>query len=217
MGMKEDKMTAADYVLGDLDDLERARFERAMERDEALRAEVDELAVLTRRMGSLSDEAWRHVMPESKKPARRLARPALRSRRKLLAGLTAVAAAAVAMILVLGSGSSTREVRLTALAGAPSGATATATIDSANHAEMVIERLRPTDRGHYYELWLMTSTSRLVPVASFRVNARGDARMSLPLPAPADRYRYLDVSLQRVGGAGGISSISVLRGPTAGA
>ena len=122
----------------------------------------------------------------------------------------------IALVLFAGGAGSPRTVKLTALAGAPAGASARATIDAADHVEMVVEGLRPVDRGHYYELWLMSNATKLVPVAAFRVDSRGDARMSLPLPAPAGRYKFLDVSLQRVGGPGSISSTSVLRGATPG-
>jgi hypothetical protein len=40
--------------------------------------------------------------------------------------------------------------------------------------------------------------------------------VTVPLPAPAARYRYFDVSLQSVSGGTAHSDRSVLRGPTGG-
>jgi hypothetical protein len=70
--------------------------------------------------------------------------------------------------------------------------------------------------GDYYEVWLMSSDSKLVPVASFRVGESGEASVEVPLPvAPAD-YTYFDVSRQTVAGGTDHSGDSVLRGPTSG-
>jgi len=208
------QLTAADYVLGGLDDLERVRFEKAMQADVALRREVDALEGVAGTLGSMSSAAWRHGAG-GEAPARRRRRIRLPA----LAGAAGLAAAACLALILLLSGSSgqPRAVHLTALAGAPASARAVAYIHAGNRAEMIIEGLHPTDRAHYYELWLMSSTTRLVPVAAFRVDAQGRARMSLPLPAPAARYRYLDVSIQRQGGPSSISQYSVLRGETRGA
>lgn len=73
-----------------------------------------------------------------------------------------------------------------------------------------LPRSRP---GTYYELWLMTSTSDLVGVSSFRVGNGGSGELNLILPADPTHYRYLDISVQRVGGGQAISPDSVLRGP----
>ena len=65
--MSDEDLTAVDYVLGELDDLERARFERAMQDDPALQAQVNELVPLTDRLGSLSPRLGR--MPRRSAPA----------------------------------------------------------------------------------------------------------------------------------------------------
>lgn len=67
--------------------------------------------------------------------------------------------------------------------------------------------------GTYYELWLMTSTTKLVPVTSFRIRAAGTHSLQLLLPDDPSNYKYLDISVQHVGGdQGAISNDNVLRG-----
>jgi Anti-sigma-K factor rskA len=68
---------------------------------------------------------------------------------------------------------------------------------------------------HYYELWLMTDAAKTVPIASFAIGADGAARVRVPLPADPGRFRYYDISRQRVGGGTRHSTESVLRAPTA--
>lgn len=66
--------------------------------------------------------------------------------------------------------------------------------------------------GTYYELWLMTSTTKLVPVTSFRIHSTGTDSLQLLLPDDPSHYKYLDISVQHVGDEGAISNDSVLRG-----
>jgi anti-sigma-K factor RskA len=75
--------------------------------------------------------------------------------------------------------------------------------------------LPPSAAGDYYEVWLMSSDSKLVPVASFRVGESGEASVEVPLPAAPDEYAYFDVSRQTVSGGLHHSQDSVLRGATA--
>ena len=65
-------------------------------------------------------------------------------------------------------------------------------------ARFEVSGLAPTDGRHVYELWLMDSTSDLISVATFRVNAAGRAQLTLTLPAAPSHFRYLDVSLYHV-------------------
>ena len=58
--------------------------------------------------------------------------------------------------------------------------------------------LPASDEGGYYEVWLMSSDSKLVPVASFRVGKSGEASVEVPLPAEPGDYRYFDISRQTV-------------------
>ena len=215
-----------DYLLGELDELDRVRFERSLQEDPALRAEVDRMRPVLTRLDGLSDDAWEHVAgahaaqePSMQPAAPRRRRRGLAPRRAAFAfaGVAALAAVIIALLTVGSSSTSSHTVVLSALAGAPPGSSATATITGSRRVQMNIAHLRPTDANHYYELWLMTDTTHLVSVGSFRVPSSGTARLSMPLPAPAGDYRYLNVSVQRAGAGSGISNLSVLRGPTASA
>jgi anti-sigma-K factor RskA len=234
----DDRSEMVVYLLDELDELDRLRCERRMQEDPAFRAEVERLRPLLTRLDGLSEEAWEHVdsphnpeplpvspeLPVSnpepppaprRRPARRRRRIALRP---ALLGFAGVAAVAVALLLALTAGSPARHsdtVVLTPLQGAPAGSRATATITGSEHVQLSVEHLPPTGSAHYYELWLMTDTTHLASVASFHVDGHGSARLSLPLPAAPERYRYLNISLQRAGAGTNISSDSLLRGPTA--
>lgn len=214
-----DQSEIIDYLFGDLDELDRMRFERSMQEDAKLAAEVERMRLLVRRLDGLSSEAWdyagAHHEPAPSQPARQ--RRSWLTRRRAVFAFGAAAALAALLIVLLNVGSSStpaKTVVLTAVAGTPPRSHATATISGSDRVQVNIEHLSPTDQRHYYELWLMTDTTHLVPVASFRVNPGGTARLSLPLPASPSAYRYLNVSLQKAGGGNGISSLSVLRGPT---
>jgi hypothetical protein len=76
--------------------------------------------------------------------------------------------------------------------------------------------LPPSAAGDYYEVWLMSSDAKLVPVASFRVGDSGEASVEVPLPAAPSEYAYFDVSRQTIAGGLAHSQDSVLRGPTGG-
>jgi len=219
-----DRGEMLDYLLEELDELERVRCERRMQDDAQFRAEVERLRPLVGRLQGLSAQAWDHVdSSPGPEPATASHRPRVRRRRRpalrpLVLGSAGVATAAVVLVLALTAGSSgthPHTVVLNALAGAPAGSRATATITGSERVQLRVEHLAPTDSAHYYELWLMTDTTHLVSVASFHVNSRGSARLSLLLPAPPERYRYLNVSLQRAGAGTAISSQSLLRGPAA--
>ena len=215
-----------DYLLDELDELDRVRFERSLQEDAGLREEVDRMRPVLARLDGLSDEAWDHVSAHhgaegrparQSAPRRRLFRLAPRRAAFAFAGVAAVAVIAIALLTAGSSRAPSHTVVLSALAGAPPGSRATATITGSRRVQMNIQHLRPTDAGHYYELWLMTNTTHLVSVGSFRVGQSGSARLSMPLPAPAGDYRYLNVSVQQAGAGSAISNLSVLRGPTASA
>jgi anti-sigma-K factor RskA len=218
----DDRGEITDYVLGELDELELARFERRLQEDAGLRAEVVRLSALVGRLDGLSEDAWNHVSAHHAGEPAPAARPlpAIRSRsRRRPAGLAlaAAAAAAVALVLALGSHTSTgrsHTVVLSALAGAPKGARAIATIEGAARVQVTVEHLPPTGSSRYYEVWLMTDTTHLVAVGSFRVGSTGRTHLSMALPASPASYRYLNVSLQRAGGGSAISNVSLLRGRT---
>lgn len=154
---------------------------------------------------------------------RRRRLPALPARTWGVAALAAVAllGAGVGIGVLLGdsgSGSSGAPVAtgpaiaLAPLGSAPTSASANARMTGPNRMLLTIEDLPPAPAGTYYEAWLLNDPDDLVPVASFAVGADGRAVVEVPLPAAADQYRFIDVSLQRVDGGTQHSSNSVLRG-----
>jgi hypothetical protein len=77
---------------------------------------------------------------------------------------------------------------------------------------LTVNHLPASRAGTYYEAWLMTSATRLVPVAAFRPGPGGRAQIDVPLPAAATGYRYIDISLQRTNAGTAHSHQSILRG-----
>jgi anti-sigma-K factor RskA len=224
---------AVDYLLGELSEMDRVRCDRRMVEDPAFAAEVERVRPLLGPLVGMSTAAWGHVadshglvqpravagarLPVAMRPRWRLGWRWPVSGR-IAVGSLAAAVAVVAVALALVGGSSQRavdKVQLSALAGVPATAHATATILGAGRVQVAVDHLPPTDPRHYYELWLMTDTTHLVAVASFRVNGAGDANLSLPLPASPSLYRYLNISLQSAGAGTSISNQSLLRGPIA--
>jgi anti-sigma-K factor RskA len=209
-----------DYILGEMDELDRARFERGMQEDAQLRSEVESMRLLVGRIDELGGEAWDYVDSREQEPQaqERGSRTRFAPRRVALAlGAAAVVILALVLALSLGSSStssSSHTVVLSALAGAPPNARGTARFTGTETVQMSVEHLPATDVAHFYELWLMTDTTHLVSVGRFRVDFNGSANVSMSLPAPTADYRYLNISLQRAGGGRGISNVSLLRGPT---
>ncbi len=159
-------------------------------------------------------------------PGRRAARrawlPALAPRAWAATALAAVAllAAGVGIGTLIdgdGGGAASSAPRgpaivLAPLGGAPRTASANARMVGPNRMLLRVDDLPPAPAGSYYEAWLLDGPGRVVPVASFSVGDDGRAVVELPLPAAADSYRYLDVSLQRIDGGAEHSGDSLLRG-----
>ena len=216
-----DRGEISDYILGEMDELDRARFERDMQDDERLRSEVESMRLLVGRIDELGGEAWDYVDSREQEPAVPARAPARRPRvpaLRLALGFAAAAVVILVLVLALSSGStkssSSRTVQLSALAGAPPSARGTARFIGPETVQMRVEHLPATDVAHFYELWLMTDTTHLVSVGKFRIDFHGAASVSMTLPASPADYRYLNISLQRAGGGTGISNVSLLRGPT---
>jgi hypothetical protein len=218
-----DERWLSDWLLGEGTDEERRQMERRLASDPQLRARARRLEAVTGRLRDLPPAAWEAIVEQDTvagPAARRFALP-----RPALAGLAAAALFATGLgvgALLNGSSSSpsrppsvARRVALRPLTGAPGRAAGVAYVTSADQLRLDVTDLPATDSRHYYEAWLISSARRLVPLASFRVDHDGGARLQLQLPAGAASYRYIDVSLQRVGAGTALSHRSVLRGLTA--
>ena len=112
-----------------------------------------------------------------------------------------------------GTGASTPVLVLHSLPGG-AGAHATVAMPHGDEMELSVIGLADPGPGHYYEVWLMSSSTDTVPLASFRVDSGGSATVRIPLPVAPQDFRYFDVSLQSTAGGTEHSSDSVLRGPT---
>lgn len=209
------------YLLGELDDQRRAEIEQAIANDPVLRAQVDRLRPVVDQLDQLPDTAWTTVVPEDQAPPSAQRRP--RAGRtiglpRLAAALAAVAVLgfgiAIGVLIERPSSPHGHTVSLRPLPGAPPTATGTATTVNQKRMLLTVRRLHPTAPGTYYEAWLMTSTTDLVPIASFDVNTGGNAHLDVPLPASPDLYRYIDISLQHLNAGLQHSRQSVLRGPS---
>jgi len=226
-----DEEALSSYLLDDLDPGERDRIERRLAQDSALRAREQRLAPLVRQLEHLPEDAWAFVATQlgaeaapnddltARVPAhRRCWWHGRLSVRPALAAMTAVALVAigigVGVLLSRTPGSSGATVVLRALPGEPTSAFARGRLTPDGHIVLMISHLPASRPGTYYEAWLMTSTTRLVPVAAFRPGADGRAQLDVPLPAAAAAYRYIDISLQRTSAGTAHSHHSVLRGNT---
>lgn len=227
-----DEEVLSAYLFDDLDPGERDRMQRRLARDGALRAQEQRLAPLVRQLEHLSQDAWAFVAtqpgadaaPSDDLTTTRAPAPRRRwwhgrlSVRPALAAMTAVALLAigvgVGVLLSRTPGVSGATVVLRALPGEPTSAVARGRLTPDGHIVLMISHLPASRPGTYYEAWLMTSTTRLVPVAAFRSGTDGRARLDVPLPAAAAAYRYIDISLQRTGAGTAHSHDSVLRGNT---
>jgi hypothetical protein len=196
--------------------------------DPGLAAEIASMRALTTLLAEVPAEAWQPIPTPEPEAA---PSPATRHRRWLTRSHTLAGAAALACLAIgfavgalvnhgRGGPASTRPPQAAAatlrpLPGQPPAAVARAQLASTGRIVISFRRLPRPGAHHFYEAWLMTSATKLVPVASFRPDARGRARVETSLPAPVGAFRYIDVSLQRAGAGPAHSSDSVLRGPTA--
>jgi Anti-sigma-K factor rskA len=219
----------SDHLLGEATESDAAEARRRLDRDPALRERAARLAEVAGRLEGLSPAAW-EVTHGEREPAAHGARTSSSRRRWFVSPVLAATLAAVALAIGIGVGAlvwggragggpgapAVRTVALRPLPGSATNATGSARVTSRGQLTLRVQRLPAAGRGRYYEAWLMTDDTHLVPVASFEVHGSGSAALTVPLPAPVARYRYVDVSLQTVSGTTAHSSDSVLRGPTGG-
>jgi anti-sigma-K factor RskA len=223
---------AAAYLLDGLDPGKRAEVEGRLAGDAELRAEVEATRALTARLEALPEGAWPVGAVDGEDPAPTGdsagaavpgSAPVPRSARRwrvrpafAIAALLVVAVLGFGLGAVLTGGGSTKPTPAIVLRPLEPTAGEEATVAMPAPGEMLFtaEGLPTLEPGQYYEIWLMSSTSKLVPVASFRAGADGHAQVRVPLPADPTAYRYFDVSRQVAGDGTGHSADSVLRGRT---
>lgn len=231
------------FLTGEMDRDERAGFERAIAADPGLAAQVDSMAQVTDRLGSLPDEAWAPPAPPAldravfegpvapggaAAPRRRrfrLARTtgAIGWSRVLAGGLAAAAlflGGAMVGTALDGEGPGPATTERLALSGigpeAPAGAAGEVSLVSSgsDRLRLSVSGLNETGPREFYELWLLGADGELVSLGSFRVDPEGSSEIEVPVPVDPDRYRYYDVSIQPENGSPDHSGRSVLRGLT---
>jgi len=228
----------SDYLLGELDAADRARFEAALETDAWLAAEVARLRPVVARLDALEPAAWAPLpdLPPlvalPPEPAREAAppRPARPARtgwwrrsltlRPLPAGALAAAllALGIAAGLLLGGGDDeggSSGGRVLALAPVePLGGAAAGTARlAADRATVHLTGLPPSKDGEFYELWLLNGPEDLVSLGSFSVPASGEIDVTVPVPGDAKSFAAIDVSVEPPDGDPAHSKQSVLRAP----
>jgi anti-sigma-K factor RskA len=224
---ERDERIAA-FLLGELDDAERADFERRLAHDPELRAEAAAIAPVVAQLDSLPEEAWNPVEPPPLAlPVAEIPAAAPEARRKsrwrwrpaMVAAGGALAAVVVALVIGFGALESGDEiepisVELTPLGGGAGNASGELVLtgDSGSQARLTVTGLEPSVED-FYEVWLL-SDDGLVSLGSFRVGDGGSAELDLQIPVDAARYDSFDISLEPDDGDPEHSGDSVLRGPT---
>lgn len=228
----ETQQRAVEYLLGEMEAPDAARFEAEIEGDPGLRRAVDELRPVVTRLESVPADSWDDpeppplVMPGgdvfSEEAAATPAKPAPRRWLRLAGGL-----AAGCLIFGIGLFTGTRfedsgtptpadteTLSLVSLGPAPSGATGKVKLASSTEDPVTLDvsGLKPTGDNEFYELWLLGKNDELVALGSFRVEDDGDSEVKVPLPVNPSDYKYFDVSIQEENGDPNHSGRSVLRG-----
>jgi hypothetical protein len=216
---------AAERVLDELDRPTTGVIQSPSD-DPELAAEITSVRAITKLLAELPTQAWQPIPAPQHEPVSATRRPRRRlTRSGALAGVVALACLAIGFaagaVINHGAGgpaSTTPTPAATAtlrpLPGQSAATGGRAQLASAGRIVISFTRLPNPGAGRFYEAWLMTSTTKLIPVASFRPDAQGRARVETTLPAPVGAFRYIDVSLQRAGAGPAHSGDSVLRGPT---
>lgn len=213
--MTDDELIT-DYFLDELDPAQRDALEARVAEDPELRARAERMGPVVARVAALPPELWDglpgtdrvgHTAEAPRRPRRHRRAIAV----AIACGLVA-AGVAIGIVIERPTAAPGETVALHALNGTQSAARATAHLGAGATLAFDARHLPVTPVGHYYELWLMTSDTKLVAVASFTVDRHGHATLNVPLPAPATNYRYLDLSLQQAADGPQHSGHSILRG-----
>lgn len=225
----------SDHILGEGDPAQREEAERRIAADPALRERAAELRALSAQLEKLPEAAWVSVRESALRdplevppstPASSTPPPSARTKRRR-PRLSRAAVGAVAAMLLFAAGLGTGAALWSTRRGEATRATlvlrslvaglhahGTVRLTATGQLELDVSGLPSTSTGHFYEAWLMSTSSRLVAMASFRVSSTGRARIEISPPAPISSYRYIDVSLQDAAAGPAHSDDSVLRGAT---
>ncbi|MFN8109315.1 MAG: anti-sigma factor [Thermoleophilia bacterium] len=94
-----------------------------------------------------------------------------------------------------------------------SGSTAhgTATMLADHELEIDATGLAPSPANTVYTVWLLNRNLTMEPVGSFQVGTDGRTHILMPMPFNAQRYDFLDISVEPDNGVPTHSGKSVLR------
>ena len=222
-------ITPMDLVLGELSEDREREAERLLREDAEFRAEVERLRPIAAALERIPGEVWDPVTP----PPLRHPDIGGRSRVSWAAWLrrafsrvaipAPVLVAGAAALLVVGgligarlSSEAAGEGREVALAplGAQGGSGVARIGDAGDAVRVEVAGLTPSSRGDFYEVWLLSGPDQLVSLGAFTVAADGSGSFEATLPVEADRFEFLDISLEPLDGDPAHSSRSVLRAAT---
>lgn len=216
------------YVLNALEPDEAEVMRSHLQSCPGCRAEYAELEGVPALLEELADDAPPELPPQTLEEAvldrfarerrglSQPARPRRPRRRRLATAIAAAGAAAVAGLAiagVFGSGSEDQafgQVRLTGTAQA-AGAAADAKLRAVRAGTGVSLRVTglPAVQGQVYELWCVPDDGRWISGGTFRVDARGGARVTLTSAArPGDYERMLVTRRPAVEGMRGASVLT---------
>jgi anti-sigma-K factor RskA len=218
------------YLLGELDADSAAELERRLAEDPALRDEVERLRPLVAKLEAVPEEAWEPPTPPPLSPPperRRRPRPGWLSGPMALRPAPAAGLAALLLALGIAIGAliggegddgppgGGAELVLSRIDDGPAGAAGRVLVsERESRATVDVSGLEPSERGRFYELWLLDADGSMIALGGFKVGEDGRADVELPVPVPPQRYQYFDISLQEDNGDPTHSGVSVLRGPT---
>ena len=218
------------YLLEELSPSDRARMERAMDADPALRDEVERMRPLVVDLEALPEEAWAQAPAYGLPPLPDLPRTASRARRREARRLMvrpAMAVAASLVVLAVGIAIGTLATRGGTDAGGPeialerigeggpsASGVARVVTDDGGALRLEVSGLSPSDRSQFYELWLLDGPRKALSLGAFRVPESGATDLTVPLPFPLTDFRYIDVSVEPEDGVATHSGRSVLRAAT---
>ena len=227
------RQEAVEYLLGEMEPADAARFRAEAESDAELRRMVDELRPVVSRLENLPPESWQNpeppalVMPVGDTAPEVLVSPKSAGKVKRF-GWPRLAAGFATACVLFGAGlfvgtrledqgttsGPTETLALAGLGEAPPGASGEVHLARSENDAVTLDvsGLRPTGSGEFYELWLLGKHDELVALGTFRVRPDGASEVKVPLPVSPSDYRYFDVSIQEDNGSPDHSGRSVLRG-----